>query len=149
MTCSVTYEELAAFACDDLPPERRAELRRHTGSCATCAGRLEALSRADARLAGLGRDQPDAGLLLRTRRALSRVTRPGSGPEIMTLDEVAEFLRVPAAALEDVAHGLPAFEFGGHVRVRRASLLRWIEERERAFAQGRVESDVAAVLAGL
>ena len=67
----------------------------------------------------------------------------------MTLDEVAEFLRVSLEELGEVVGELPAFELAGRVRVRRTKLIEWIEKRERAYARGRIESEVAGILAGV
>ena len=84
----------------------------------------------------------------RARRALSREVR-GVPPEIMTLDEVAEFLRVSVDDLEEVATDLPAFEIGGQVRVRRSKLVQWVEARARTYARQRAETEVHGILAGL
>ena len=67
----------------------------------------------------------------------------------MTLNEAAGFLRISVDDLEDVVTDLPAFEVGGKIRVRRAALLEWIEQRERAYARGRAESQVARLVAGI
>ncbi len=144
MDCGITYEELAAFAAGD-----GADLGEHVRTCAACRTRLIALRRVDRDLRLLPRPGPSAGALLEARRVIARETRGAGGPEIMTLCEVAEFLRVPPDALAEVADDLPAFEVGGQVRVRRAQLMEWIAERERAYARSRAESDVAHALAGL
>lgn len=148
MDCELSYEELAAYASDGLAPERAAEVEKHVGGCAECRRRLSAIREADARLRALPRLRPSAGALLRTRRALSEELRGRSVPEVMTLEEVAAFLRVEPADLRDVVSELPAFEVGGRIRVRRAKLIEWIERRERVHARSTAESDVARILAG-
>jgi len=65
----------------------------------------------------------------------------------MTLDEVAEFLRLSPGQLDEVASDLPGFELAGQVRVRRAKLLEWIERRERSYLRNTVASRVARALA--
>ena len=149
MDCELSYEELAAYASDGLPPERAAEVERHVGGCAECRRRLAALRRADARLRAMPRLRPSAGALLRTRRALSEELRPRPAPEVMTLEEVAEFLRVELDDLRDVVSQLPAFEVGGRIRVRRENLIEWVARRERVYARSTAESDVARILAGI
>jgi len=144
MDCKTSYEELAAFAAGDAE-----HLGRHVRACAACRERLAVLERVDRDLRLLPRPEPSAGAVLAARRAVTRETRGTGGPEVMTLDEVAEFLRVPPDALADVVGELPAFEVGGQVRVRRARLVEWIAERERAYTRGRAESEVARALAGL
>lgn len=51
--------------------------------------------------------------------------------EILTLDEVAEFLKVGKRTLYRLASGgvIPAFKLGGSWRFRREDLDRWISSR--------------------
>jgi hypothetical protein len=65
----------------------------------------------------------------------------------MTLDEVAEFLRISLDELEEVVTELPAFEVAGQLRVRRARLLEWVEARERAYRRSSAQSEVARAFA--
>ena len=147
MKCNVTYEELAALAAGDLPEDRAAELQAHAAECDHCRERLGRIRSVDAGLLSLRREEPSAHAVLEARRALSRELGRSGPPEVMTLEEVAEFLRVDD--LGEVVEHLPAFEIAGQVRVRRAKLLEWIESRERAFARSSIESEVAGILAGL
>lgn len=147
MSCEITPDELAALAAGDLSPEESRRIGAHVDECAECRRRLDALRRADRALAVLPRLEPPTDAVLAARRALSRELRGAGGLDLLTLEEVAELLRVPATALGEVARSLPAFEVGGQVRVRREKLIEWIEERERAYARGRIESEVAALMA--
>ncbi len=147
MPCEHTCEELAALAAGDLPPARAEELSEHAAGCPDCRRRIEALERTDAALAALRPAAPPAAAVLAARRALAREVR-GAGPEVMTLEEVARFLRVSPGELSDLVGELPAFEIAGRLRVRRSRLVAWIEEREKQFARGRLESEVAHILAG-
>ena len=149
MNCDVTYEELAAFAAGDAAPERARRIRQHLRSCEDCRRRLKALASLDDALRLVPRTEPPANAVLNARRALSHQRRTESAPDIMTLDEVAEFLRVSSDDLEDVAEELPAFELGGQIRIRRARLIEWIQQRELAYASSRAQSEVAALLSGL
>lgn len=54
--------------------------------------------------------------------------------EIMTLAEVASFLRLSEKEMAEVAEELPAFELAGKVLVRRERLMTWISEREGKYA---------------
>ncbi len=144
MQCEISYEDLAAYAVGDAE-----HLGEHVRTCPACRERLAAMDRVDRDLRLLPRPEPSAGAVLAARRAVARESRGTGGPEVMTLAEVAEFLRVPPDALADVVGELPAFEVGGQVRVRRARLVEWVAERERAYTRGRAESEVARALAGL
>jgi anti-sigma factor RsiW len=149
MECDFTYEELARYAAGESDAERAAEIGRHAAVCPVCRRRLEALARSDAALRLLPPLAPSASILLRARQALTRELRSAGLPEIMTLEEVAEFLRVPASGLGEVVSDLPAFDVGGRIRVRREALLNWIEARERSYAGARARSEVARMLADL
>ena len=148
MACDVTYEELAGLVAGDLDAQRGRWLQDHGASCPQCSGRIAALRGADGALRSLRRAEAPAHVLWRVRRALARELGGGSGPEVMTLEEVARFLRVrPEQLAEDVAD-LPAFESAGEVRVRRSKLIEWIQTRERAYARRSVQSTVARIVAG-
>jgi len=147
MKCEVTYEELSALAAGDLAAERTGQLEQHLPTCAECRRRLDAIGALDARLRSLRRLEPSAAVTLRARRLFSRELR--AAPEVMTLGEVAEFLRVSLDDLGEIVAELPAFELAGRVRVRRTKLIEWIEKRERAYARSNMESEVAGILAGV
>jgi len=147
MKCEVTHEELAAFAAGDLPAERTGQLEQRLATCAECRRRLEAIRALDARLRSLPRLEPSAAETLQARRLFSQELRPAR--EVMTLDEVAEFLGVSLNDLGEIVAELPAFELAGRVRVRRTKLIEWIEKRERAYARSNIESEVAGILAGV
>ncbi len=149
MQCDVRYEDLSRLVAgelDHLVPERVEALHEHVSACACCRARVHALREVEAVLRRLTRAEPSARAVLKTRRAVSRELE-GEAPEIMTLDEVAEYLRVTRGDLEE-ARGLPAFEIAGELRVRRSRLVEWMEERERAYVRSNVESDLARILAG-
>ena len=135
MNCDVIYEELAAFAAGEVDAERQAEIRRHVAACDRCRRRLAALERADAALGRMRPARPPAEAVLAARRALADAIRPVRAPEIMTLDEVAELLRVTPEQLGEVVEELPAFELAGQVRVRRQRLIEWIGQRERDYTR--------------
>jgi len=144
--CNVPYEQLARFAAEELNPEQARTIEEHMESCAACRCRLDALEAVDAALSGLPRMEPSASAVLATRRALSQEVRGAAAPEVMTLDEVAEFLRISLDELEEVVLELPAFELAGQLRVRRSKLVEWVAARERAYARSTAASEVARIL---
>ncbi len=148
MRCEIAYEELAAFAAGDCEIPGKREIEEHLAGCSRCRERLEALREVDTALGSLRRAEPSARAVLEARRALSREVRGGPEPAIMTLDEVAEFLRLTPDQLEEIAEGLPAFELAGQLRVRRERLVEWVEQRELVFLRRNIESSVARSLAG-
>lgn len=139
MTCEIEYETVAAYAAGDLAAGMAEEFLRHMGACPACKERLKAIRAADAALAGPPLYSPTPEALLAVRRRLSQELR-GSGPEIMTLQEVREFMRLTPEQLGEAMESLPAFELGGQVRIRRARLIEWIEQRERDYRRQANES---------
>lgn len=147
MTCDVTYERLAAFTAGDLGAAAEAEIRGHAAACGRCRDRLEALRHTDASLAALPPVEPSPASVQAVRQLLSVATREAAPRPIMTLDEVAEFVRLAPEQLGEIVEELPAFELAGQVRVRRERLIEWIEQRERAYARHTAASWVARAVA--
>ena len=135
MTCDVKYETLAAFAAGDLDAERTKAIENHLADCERCRRRVRSLEAVDRLLVGMVPQKPSSRAILETRRALP-VKHPGARtPDIMTLDDVADYLHLSPEALDEIVEDLPAFELAGHVRVRRERLVEWIEQRERDYAR--------------
>ncbi|MFP4058040.1 MAG: zf-HC2 domain-containing protein [Candidatus Brocadiia bacterium] len=146
MPCQVACDELSRYQAGDLAAEAAERLREHVAACPACRERLERLRRLDAALARLGRGEPPPGTLLRSRRAVAQTLRVRERRELMTLDEVAAFLRIGLDDLAEIVLELPAFEVAGHVRVRRSRLIEWVAGRERAWSRSSAESEVAHLL---
>ena len=148
MDCDVPYEQLARFVAGELGSEELRGMARHVASCESCGRRVEALRNVDAALRAVPRMEPPPSALLHTRRLLSQEVRGVEEPEVMTLDDVAEFLRISLDELEEVVLELPAFELAGQLRVRRSKLVEWIEARERSYARSRAQTEMARILSG-
>lgn len=82
------------------------------------------------------------GDLLRIRKSLSAVTRNTGGSDIMTLEEVSEYLRISQHELELILPDLPLFELAGRLRLRRHRLDEWIGKREKEYVQANVRSAI-------
>jgi hypothetical protein len=148
MHCDITYEQLAAWSCGDVPAAPSQAIEQHVESCDVCRRRLVNLKTADAAMRLLRPLVPPAETILAARRLLSEEIRPSRQPDILTLEEVAAFLRIDAGELRPFVEELPAFELGGSIRVRRSRLLEWIEQRERQFSRGTAASTIARIAAG-
>ena len=143
MDCNVTYEELAAFSSGDLDANRCDWIHDHLAQCAHCRDRLDALGRADKALEDLLPARPSPVAVDAVRRELAEATRTEATPQIMTLDQVARFLQITSDQLGEIVETLPAFELAGQIRVRRARLIEWIEQRERNYTRNTAASSVA------
>jgi hypothetical protein len=142
MRCDLTYDELAAFSAGDLSEAQADGIRRHVEGCPDCVQRLGELHRTEQALRALPHMEPSATALLRAKRALSETQRQKAEREILTLEDVTQFLRISLDELSEIVEELPAFELGGQIRVRRARLIEWIQQREgqysRQIAHGRI-----------
>ena len=143
MNCEITYEQLAAMVIGELDAKQAADICEHIAQCEHCRNRLAALNRIDEILITLRPLRPSASTVLATRRALAPEIRPAPASEIMTLEDMAEFLRITPEQLGEIVEELPAFELAGQIRVRRDRLLEWIQQRERDYNRQRSESWVA------
>lgn len=65
--------------------------------------------------------------------ATSTSSSPAVENEVLTLDEVAKYLRVSKKTAYKMARAgqMPAFKAGNHWRVRRAELEEWIKRRTK------------------
>lgn len=134
INCGITYDRLTALAAGDLEEKDQTEIQKHISRCPQCQKRMVMIKEADSTLQSLSPVKPAAAAVLMARRAISEVTRNASRIEIMTLDEVADFLRITPDELGEIVEQLPAFELAGRIRVRRARLIEWIQQRERDFS---------------
>lgn len=149
MECELRYEELAEFAAGDLSAERSNEISRHVDECDICRQRLAVLRKLDATLKNLPPVKPKTEAVLKVRRAISQQIRGANASEIMTLDEVAAFLRISSDDMAEIAEELPAFELAGNIRVRRTKLIEWIEQQELNYMRSTIESDVSRSIKGM
>ena len=147
MDCEISYEQLAALAAGDLEADDAAELRRHVEQCDRCRERLASLAYVENALASVRPVTPAPKALLSVRRTLADELR-ARPPEIMTLEEVGEFLRVTPEQFGEIVQELPAFEIGGQIRIRRARLTQWLEQRERDYTRQSAATWAARVQSG-
>ena len=108
----------------------------------------EALAAVDALLTAAAPYQPPAAAVLAARRAIAAEIRQADLAEVMTLEEVAAFLRIDPDDLGEILAELPAFELAGRVRVRRERLIEWIRRRERDYARKAAASWAANAIRG-
>lgn len=56
--------------------------------------------------------------------------------EILTMQDIARYLRISRSAAYELAHkqGFPALVLGRKIRVRRESFLSWLDEKENGTA---------------
>jgi anti-sigma factor RsiW len=134
MRCHVEPIQWVLYLDGELTADEASHLEAHRRVCPACRRRLARLQQADQALRlETSRDLPAAAL---ARCFPVRAVSPR--PEIMDLPEVAQYLRLSLDDLDQVLDQVPTFEIAGQVRVRRAALNAWIEQRERAYAAQRL-----------
>jgi len=134
LNCRNCRERLSAYDARELDETGTAEVEKHLEACRECAGLLDAIRYTSKLTARLVDEDTPRVLCLRVLDAVGNSTAPdpANAPEIMTSEDLARFLRVTAADLEDELVSIPAFEIAGELRFRRDHVLEWIEEREEA-----------------
>ena len=137
MNCETCQELLSAFEANDLDAETASHVRGHLRACLACAGLLAAIGDLDVMTANLPDDALSRSLCLGILGEVDALLAPdlSEAPEIMTVEQLARFLRVPLARLEQELDRLPAFEVGGALRFRKEAVMEWIEERERDYGR--------------
>ena len=148
MNCDVLYEDLAALAAGELEGVRAERTRRHLAECGECRRRQDALKRVDLSLKHLRPVRPSAAAVLAARRALNETIRGKAPPEIQTLAEAAEFLRISPEQLGEIVEELPAFELAGQIRIRRQRLVEWVRLREHEYTRQQSASWAAQARVG-
>ena len=110
---------------------------------------------ADQRIAGICRKALEAGLSesarLRLQTAVNdalRLQTADAVRPVMNLVEVAAYLRVTPAVIEELLGDLPCFELGGRLLFRREAVDGWIQRRERRLAYEILEFDAKHELVG-
>lgn len=141
MPCSLDPLRLVAWLDGDLSPAAGRRLEAHLAACPKCSALVGVLQRQEEALrAEIGRAVPTA-VLARLRHSLPPAEATSAWPDVMTLDEVARYLRIALDDLDRFASDLPAFEVAGQVRVRRTELVKWISRREQDHAVQRLHTE--------
>jgi anti-sigma factor RsiW len=130
MDCHISNDDLARFIDERAALEQSDRIARHLSACRVCRQRADALQAADNELVRLRNLAPSPETVAAVRETAAAELRTSQQQAIMTLPEVAAFLRLREEELEAVLPELPAFEIAGRTRVRRDCLLEWIAERE-------------------
>ncbi len=147
--CPSSAEDLSAYLLGEADATRAEAIEKHLDECCACRQRMAGLRQLEDAFATMQQPEPPAAAVLRARRRLRSLLGADPDPQVMTLPEVAEFLRISGDELAVLVPDLPAFEIAGQIRVRRGKLIDWVEKRERAHLRTTIESEVAGILAGI
>lgn len=142
MSCTLDPQRLVAWLDGDLDEADAARVAAHAETCPLCRDRATRLTRQAAALRReIDREVP-GDVLARRHDVLPAAGTAVNRPDVLTLEDVARYLRLALDDLDRVAADLPAFELAGQIRVRRTELERWIARREQDYAAQRLREDL-------
>lgn len=147
MDCERCMERLSEYEAREFPPAESEAVRRHLESCEACRRQREGLARLMEAVDTLPEEEPPESVSFAVRREVDRLLAPGlaSAPEIMTIEELARYLRVPVEALEEELTTLPAFEVAGELRFRKDRVAEWIRRREDDHVREMASAEIGAM----
>jgi len=128
------------YADAELDQAATEELLAHADRCTECGEELRALERLRGLLRGSAVEEPTEAALRRARQAVAAAAEVeamrarSDPPAIMTLGELATYLRVSEREARRIAHQIPHFLVAGHLRFRRQTIERWAEVQEQRTA---------------
>lgn len=139
---------LSLYEQGELDPEHRALVERRLEESPEARALLASFARLGRLLAEEAAEAPGLPaqvaqrVLVEVHAAMDGAPEVLAGelPEVLTVDEVARYLRLSREELEAALDQLPFFEFAGRLRMRRESLIGWIEEREQRTQRERLMS---------
>lgn len=143
MTCDIRLEQLSALLAGELDVTQTQVLRQHIERCPACATLAARLQDIDQQFRSAV-DQPvPPEAARRARQAMHAAVQRQPTPEIMTLDEVGQCLRLTPSQLAQILEQLPSFSVAGEVRIRRDRLMQWVKDQEQQAFRDRVRSQAA------
>ncbi len=137
MNCQDCQLWIPEYTESVLAPDVRCEFLDHLAGCAACQAELRAFERLAAAARQLPVAEPGDETVLRITETILAAEPPRRRSEfgpVLDAAELADYLHVAPATLQDYLPELPSFELGGKLLFRRKSIETWLEGRERGFA---------------
>jgi len=90
----------------------------------------------------------DSGILKMQQAITEELRQIENAPPkpIMTLTEVADYLRIDAEMIENYLGEIPCFELGGKILFRKDSVDEWIKDQEKNYLSEITESRIQNVI---
>ena len=150
MDCQECRDMLSQHLACELPAPRAVDVAAHINGCDACAGLLRAMRAATDAVAGLPDVAPPRSLSLRILAGVGDLAADAlsHAPDILTPDQLARFLQVSLAQLEQEMADIPSFEIAGQRRFRKDQVVTWVEEREQQRHRNLTYAGLRAVQAG-
>ena len=132
MNCSEVSTLISAFLAGDLTKEETLAVDEHLKECPQCQELSEQYGQLDLLVEKWSKSEMSPSLIESTLHSIQQRIYGNDLPkdEILTPEEVAAFLKIPTRTVYEMTNVLPFIHLGDHLRIRRESLLAWIEEEE-------------------
>lgn len=122
MKCKDAKQNLMAYLYGECSKECTDEIKKHIASCPRCKHELEDFNEIR-ELCTQWSDVPiDKKLMYNTFLKTK--------PEILTLEELATYLRVTPEEILDNLHNIPHIKIGKSIRFRRETITKWLRSIE-------------------
>ena len=136
MNCDEISLWLPEYVEQTLSPDTADSIRGHLDDCAACQTALEQLQRLLCAARSLPQLVPSAARVLPISAAIHAEGTPKRRTEfgpVLTMEELADYLRTDQEALQVYLDQIPRFELGGRLLFRRESVEQWLQQRELDF----------------
>lgn len=149
--CDNYRELLPEFLEGALGADRATDVAMHLADCDECRKELHFVRDLTSAARRLPQPRPDDNVVLRMMEAVCRSETPARRTEfgpVLSVEELAEYLRVDAETLKPYLDDIPCFELGGKPLYRRKTVEEWIRQKEQSlgFAFGPGSKDRPAAL---
>jgi hypothetical protein len=120
----------------DLEADEMEAAREHEAGCPRCSAEMRRFRAMVRAVEELPDPIPEDTIRFEILDGLTPRPEARLVPEIMDVEDLREYLGVTEEELEEEIGNLPAFEFAGRLKFKKAHIDRWIEEKERERARG-------------
>ncbi|MGC8833884.1 MAG: zf-HC2 domain-containing protein [Armatimonadota bacterium] len=166
MVCSDVSNQIAAFLDGELPPDVQEAVQNHLKECPRCQTECESLKRTSNLVKQLPTIQPSDNwdIAFRNKLAASQYKQlaeefrrlrelaeeltarlvqfeqtelnQNAGQDLMTVEEVAAYLRVSPEKIYEMLDELPYIDLNYELRFRKSSIDQWLRSREVLPSEG-------------
>ncbi|HEC78523.1 MAG TPA: helix-turn-helix domain-containing protein [candidate division WOR-3 bacterium] len=122
MKCKEAKDNFLTYIYDEMNEQSRKEMEAHLAGCRKCRREVKELMEIKELCACLPEFTIDKKFLYKTISAMQ--------PEIITLSELAQYLRVDKETIRLNLDLIPHIKIGNEIRFRKKSIQEWLDEIE-------------------
>lgn len=136
LTCDKCRDSLSYYHNNELEAQLVCEVEQHLQQCKTCRRDLELLQEMIANSKSVSVAPVSQMATLRMTKAIHQYlgvdfSAPRQFGDILDIEDLALYLKIPRTELEIHIHEMPHFYIGNHLRFRKEQIDHWISEREQ------------------